>query len=316
MRKILLAGCVLVAGLATARAETLKVASPQKGSWENSAPEWGQRLGYFQQQGLEIELIYTNGGSESQQAVISGSMDMAIGAGILGILGAQSKGAPVTVLSNSYVGTGDSYWYVRTDSPVQSLADASGRTVAFSVPGSSTNLTLLALLKHAGMTGARPTPTGNPVTTLTQVMSGQIDIGYAVTPFLANELDRHEVRLVARGADADEMRDQSVRVAFVNKAVLAARRDAVQRFMVGLRKTLEWMYSDDPRVMQWYAEGAGITPDQARRSRDQFDPQRAVMPGPPQNLALSAQQALDYKYVRAPLTAEQLAGFVDVMDGK
>ena len=280
----------LVVGATPLRAETLRVASPQKGSWENSAPEWGTRLGYFHDVGLDIELIYTNGGAESQQAVISGSMDLGIGAGILGTLGAQAKGAPITIISNSYIGASDSYWYVKTQSPVHSLQDAVGKTIGFSVPGSSTNLTLLALLRTAGVpatgsSGARPVPTGNPVTTLTQVMSNQIDIGWAVTPFLMNELDHNEVRIIARGADAPELRNQSVRVSFVNKAVLQTKREAVRRFMAALRKTLDWMYSDDPRVLQWYAEGAAITPAQARQARDTYDPQSAVMPGPVQNIA-------------------------------
>jgi NitT/TauT family transport system substrate-binding protein len=314
MKHIILAAIVALTA-SVAQAETLRVASPQKGSWENSAPDWGSRLGYFKELGLDLDVIYTNGGAESQQGVISGSIDIAAGAGVLGVLGAQAKGAPLVMISNSYIGTTDSYWYVRADSPIQSLKDATGKTIGFSVPGSSTNLTVLSLLRAAGVKGARPTPTGNPVATLTQVMSGQIDIGWAVTPFLANELDRKEVRIIARGGDAPDLTDQSIRVTIASKQALAEKRDAIRRFMVGMRRTFDWMYSDDPRVVQWYAEGAGVTPAQAKRARDEFDPKSAVMPGPVRRLDVAVQQGLEFHYLRAPLSDAQLASFQDIMDG-
>ena len=71
--------------------------------------------GIFKKHGLELEIIYTNGAGETQQAVISGSVDLGIAAGVMGVLGAYSKGAPVRVIGAETTGANDLYWYVKAD---------------------------------------------------------------------------------------------------------------------------------------------------------------------------------------------------------
>jgi NitT/TauT family transport system substrate-binding protein len=151
---------------------------------------------------------------------------------------------------------------------------------------------------------------------MTQVMSGQVDIGYSVAPFALQELASGQLRLVGRATEAPDLAKQSIRVIFVNSHVLAERRDAMVRFMKALRRTLAWMYSDDPRVIQWYAEGANVPLDVARRARDEFEPQWAVVLGAPTGLDISVRQAVAFKYVKTPPSAEQLASYIDVIDGK
>ncbi len=125
--------------------DKLKLAVSQKGQWDTSMPEFGVREGFFRDEGLELELFYTNGTSETQQAVISGSVDLGIGVGFLGLLAAYTKGAPVRVIASEWTGTSDFFWYAKADSPVRTLADAEGKTIGFSTAGSSSNLVVLAL---------------------------------------------------------------------------------------------------------------------------------------------------------------------------
>ena len=62
----LLAGSVITA---TAQ-DVLKVAVPQRGSWDAGVPELGQRGGIFKKHGLTLEILYTQAGPESIQALI------------------------------------------------------------------------------------------------------------------------------------------------------------------------------------------------------------------------------------------------------
>src|SRR5947199_9367183 len=128
----------LFGGSASAE-DTLKLAVGQRGNWDTSVSEIGQRAGIFKKQGLALELVYTQGAGETQQAVISGSVDLGIAAGVMGVLGAFSKGAPVRVIAAETTGAGDLYWYVRADSPIKTLKDTDGKTLAYSTNGSSTH---------------------------------------------------------------------------------------------------------------------------------------------------------------------------------
>src|SRR5690242_15293446 len=165
---------LLGAAQAASAEDTVKLAVGQRGNWDTSVSEVGQRAGIFKKHGLKLEIVYTNGAGETQQAVISGSVDMGIAAGVMGVLGAYSKGAPVRVMSAETTGAGDLYWYVKADSPIKSLKDADGKTIAYSTNGSSTHGVVKAFVKEYGLK-AKPTAMGGPAANLTAFMSGQVD---------------------------------------------------------------------------------------------------------------------------------------------
>src|SRR5579875_1951606 len=90
---------VLFSLLSGARAEdVVKVAVGAPNNWDSGVPDVGQRAGIFAKHGIKLDILYTNGGGETMQAVISGSVDVGIAAGTAGVLGAFQKGAPVRIL--------------------------------------------------------------------------------------------------------------------------------------------------------------------------------------------------------------------------
>src|ERR1700761_3137133 len=107
--------------------DTLKLAVGQRGNWDTSVSEVGQRAGIFKKHGLTLDIVYTQGAGETQQAVISGSVDLGVAAGVMGVMSAYSKGAPVRVIGAETTGAGDLYWYVKADSPIKSLKDTDGK---------------------------------------------------------------------------------------------------------------------------------------------------------------------------------------------
>src|SRR5262245_58482016 len=141
--RIVRVAALFVALGSQAFAEQLKIASPQRGSWEGAVPELGQQQGIFKKHGLELDILYTAGGGETLQTVISGAVDVGLSAGTLAILGAAQKGAPTRIIGASSTGSRELFWYVVADSPVRSMRDASDRTIAYSTAGSSTNIPVL-----------------------------------------------------------------------------------------------------------------------------------------------------------------------------
>src|SRR5258708_37781031 len=82
-------------------ADLLKVASPQRGSWEGAIPELGQQQGIFRKHGLDLEILYTAGGGETLQAVISGAVNIGPSAGTTGVMSAFSNNAPIRIIGAS-----------------------------------------------------------------------------------------------------------------------------------------------------------------------------------------------------------------------
>ena len=307
---LLLAAVLMAAG---AQAETLKLAVGQKGFWDTSIAAWGERAGFFKQEGLDLDILYTDGGAQTQQAVISGGVQIGIGVGTLGVLAAAVKGAPLRVIAAEWHGASDLFWYVRADSPVRSMRDAAGRSAAFSAAGSSSNLVLLALLDAAG-TQARPTPTGGPGATLTQVMSGQIDIGWSLPPVGLAEEAAGSLRIIARGTDLPALADQTTRVNIANAAWLRGNRAAAVRFARAYNRSLAFAYSD-PQAVAWFAEGMGIAPELAQHVRDSYYPAAAMQPDVMKGLPATLRDMLEQKRVPPGTTAEQLTPAIDLLPG-
>ena len=290
--------------------DTLKLAVGQRGNWDTSVAEVGQRLGIFKKHGLNLEILYTQGGGETQQAVISGSVDVGVAAGVMGVLGAFSKGAPVRVIGAETTGAKDLFWYAKADAPIKSLKDTEGKTIAYSTNGSSTHGIVLALIKQYGLK-AKPVGTGGPAPTLTQVMSGQIDIGWSAPPFGLDQLDSGQIRIVASGDDAAVFKGQTVRLLITNVQTLQTRKPVLERFMRAYRETIDRMYAD-PATLKAYADFVGITEAKARRTRDEFFPKEAIDPDRIVGLDTIVQDAVQLKYTAAPLTREQLAELIQI----
>src|SRR2546430_10911703 len=131
-------GCALPHALA---AETLKIASPIRGSWEGAIPELGKQAGIFQKHGLDLDILYTQGGGETMQVVVAGAVDIGLSAGVLGSLGAYGKGAPVRIIAASSTGSREVFWWVPGKSSAHAMRDiAGGQSIAYSTTGPSSHI--------------------------------------------------------------------------------------------------------------------------------------------------------------------------------
>ncbi|MEA2880149.1 MAG: NitT/TauT family transport system substrate-binding protein [Hyphomicrobiales bacterium] len=312
MTPLRIAALALFALAAPAHAQdALKIAIGQINNWENQAPTLGEDAGIFKKHNLKIEAFGTQGAGETIQAVISGSADLGAGVGVAGVMRAFSRGAPVRVLLPAFTGTGDLYWYVRADSPIKTLKDTTAQhTIAYSTSGSSSNNIVVAFGQELGVK-AKPTATGSPPGTLTQVMTGQIDIGWAAPPFGIKDIKDGKIRIVARGSDIPSLHGQTVRAIIVNADALKTKRDAIMRFVKGYRETVDWMYAD-PKALEMYSEKVKQPVDILRESLAEFHPKSAMQTETMADLDGAVTDAVKLKFLDAPLTKEQLAEFLQI----
>src|SRR5258707_7312726 len=302
---------VWLALLPSAYAEDLlKVAVAQRGQWDTAITELGERSGIFKKRGIAAEILYTQGGPEAHQAVISGSMDIACGGGIESAIGGFSKGAPVRIIGSAMIGWPDTYWFVVANSPIKSLADATGKTISYSQNGSSSHTALLALLDQYKV-DARPVSTGGHPATLTMAMTGQIDIGRGAAPFGLDLVDEGKIRVIARGSEIKARADQTVRICMANAQVLAMRGDAVARFMQGYRDAIDWMYAD-PAALQMYEAFSNVRHELMAKVRDQYFPKPTLWPDEVRGLDLVLSDALKNRFTARPLTPAEVKEMIQI----
>ena len=311
MYKSLALLALLAASTQDAAAETLKVAVAQRGFWNSTFVDVALKQGYFKDAGLDIEILYTEGGASTLTPVIAGSIDIAMTNGTLGVIAAYAKGMPVKIISAEATGAPDAFWYARPESGIKSLADTAGKTVAFSSPGSSTNLILLQLVNQAKV-APKLVATGGAPGTLTQVMSGQIDVGWSVPPFVLQQLAEGRLAIIARGSDVAALAQQTIRVNVANANALREKRDAFVRYIKAISRAIDWAYSD-PGAIDNYAEIAKVPRALAQRTRDEFYPKESLQLAEVKGLDVTLKQALEFKYLTAPMSVADAQGLLDIL---
>src|SRR4030088_2497814 len=298
--------------VASARADDLlRFAVGRRGLGELAIAELGQAAGIFKRHGLELQVVYTSGGGETQQAVISGSVDIGVSAGSLGVLRIYAKGAPVRIIAGEATGTAE-YYFVKADSVVQKdfKAAAPTTTLAYSTNGSGTHITALRFMKQYGF-AAKLVATGSVPATFTQVMSLQVDIGFSTPPFGLDAMEAGKIRMIALANDLASIRTQTVRVTIANAADLARRPETYARFIAAYRATIDWMYAGDAAIPA-FAQYAGISAAMAKTVRDRFYPKSMLQLDEVSGLPELMQDAIAFKYIPQELTRPQLDELVQI----
>jgi NitT/TauT family transport system substrate-binding protein len=309
----LFTGAALMAAMLTtspASADDLvKLTIGQRGNWDTAITHLGDKAGIFKKHGIALEMIYTSGSGETLQPVIAGSVDVGLAVGTLGAMAAYSKGAPVRIIGAQATGAAD-YWYAKNPA-IKTLKDVNGHTIAFSSQGSSTQSVVRAFISEYKL-NVTPQATGNPSATLTAVMTDQVDVGWASPPFGLKEMDEGKIHLVARATDAALVRGQTIRVMVANTEALKNRKEVIDRFMAAYRESIDYMYSNNPQVIADYAEYTKTSLELAKQVRDQFFPKSLIDPDKIIGLDTLVPEAVNLKFIPAPLSKEQLAELIQI----
>jgi NitT/TauT family transport system substrate-binding protein len=313
MRHFIKALCAIVMiGGASQQArsqDVLKVAIPQRGAWDAGVTELGERGGIFKKHGLKLDILFTQAGPESIQAVIGGSIDIATAAGVSAAVGTFAKGAPIRIIGSEMIGAPDLYWYVPTASPIKKVEDFNGKTVAFSLTGSSSHAALLALIAQYKLT-AKPTSTGNIAATITQTMTGQVDVGFGAAPFGLDLVEDGKIRIIATGGEVASLRTRSVRVNLTSANNVKTRPEVLARFNRAYQETVEWMYSD-PAALKHYGDYSNLPEKIVLRVRSLI-PKENLATGKVEGIDEIMADAVAGKFIPAPLTSEQVKELIQI----
>jgi NitT/TauT family transport system substrate-binding protein len=309
----LFTGAALIAAALTASPasadDLVKLTIGQRGNWDTAIAHLGDKAGIFKKHGIALEMIYTSGSGETLQPVIAGSVDVGLAVGTLGAMAAYSKGAPVRIIGAQATGAAD-YWYSKNPA-IKTLKDVNGHTIAFSNQGSSTQSVVRAFISEYKL-DVTPQATGNPSATLTAVMTDQVDVGWASPPFGLKELEEGKIHLVAKATDATLVRGQTIRVMVANTEALKNRKEVIDRFMAAYRESIDYMYSDNPRVIADYAEFTKTPLVVAKQVRDEFFPKSLIDPDKITGLETLVPEAVNLKFIPTPLSKEQLAELIQI----
>jgi len=195
--------------------------------------------GLFKNHGLEVELVYTRGGSAAMQALIGGAVDYAATSLDVALTAYANVGADI----RRFAVTGRLPLFAlvtapRTAGQIQSVKALEGKTVAVSGLGNADHALTLFLLKEAGADAGKVQFATMGVNLLEALRQGQVDAGLVQEPALTL-LSRSGARVLVNAMDlADAQKHLGGTYEFMGVAVRGKEVAQRKSEMVLLTKAL------------------------------------------------------------------------------
>jgi len=200
--------------------------------------------GFFKQHGVDITGILTSaGGGTSVRNMLASDLpfgEVALSAAVAAI----NHGEPLKILFGGVDTVDDILWIAKPGSPLHSFKDLRDKRVAFTSPGSATNMILLMALKAQGMTQAdmHLIAAGDIGANLTAVLTGAVDAGMTGEPVWSE--NQGKVQAVFHTCDVLPCNMmQSVGVTTIAYLNTAAGQQTLAGIYAGRREGVEYIYA-------------------------------------------------------------------------
>jgi NitT/TauT family transport system substrate-binding protein len=155
------------------------------------------QLGYYKDEGLDVELINVTTGSVSETALLSGTAEAAVGA-YEQTIHIQAKGKFVTSIAQISACPQEALLVSSKATDVKTPADLKGKTIGVTGFGSLTHFLSLDLLVRAGLkpSDASFLAVGSGNTFITTMQQARIDAGMTQEPTVSILLDKKQASVL------------------------------------------------------------------------------------------------------------------------
>ena len=238
----LIAVLLTASTMSHAQTPTLKVGLPSL-SMFTIIYHVAQDKGFFEKEGVNVEINHFESGSINIKALIARAVDISdVETGL--ILGAVANGADLRVIGTQGQRL---HFALYTKKDIKSLKDTYGRTFGISGIGGLPHLVALALLERQGLDPSKLEfiAVGGTGARLTALAGGKIDATLGeYSPRIEAEPNLHRLMIIS--PELPLYMAQGI-VAYAD--TLAAKKDAIERFMRGIVKATRWSYDNKAEML-------------------------------------------------------------------
>lgn len=222
---------------------------------------WAEDHGFFDEVGLDVEIVPLQGGPIGVQQVAAGQIDFSFTNTISAAV-AQDSGAPITtVVFGSSLAAGEMGIFVEPDSPIQTMEDLDGRSVGVNTTNNMGDVTFNNLAQEEGIEAA-PEWVEVPFNEMVNgVLSGSIEAGYVPEPFrsAAIQAGLREVVDLASGPH-----DGMPAATFITgKTFMQQNPNTVRAFVDAMYAANRDLLEKEDEFRAWLPEVAGVDEETA-----------------------------------------------------
>lgn len=211
----------------------------------------GIEQGFFEEEGLELEITQAQGGAAIVPSVVSGELDFGF-SNVTSLIVARSQGLPLQIVANANNSTGVrgedfADVLVRGDSDIQDAADLEGRTVGVNTLNNISDTTIRAAIEAQGGDPGNVEFVEIPLPDMPAALDrGEVDAIGSIEPFRTIALQDGARSAVSNYAFPIE--NLTVAVYFTTDDVVAEEPEMVESFRAAIEKSLEYAQDNPDEV--------------------------------------------------------------------
>lgn len=274
-----------------------------------------QEKGFYRENNIDVDAVFTRGGGENVQAVVSGDAQIGLSTGTLAVISAFVKKAPIKIAAAEITGL-DNFWYAQSNTPMRRLEDLAGKKIAYSRPGSSTHMGTLAIvdqIKAKGLKPPEPVSLGGIPEVYTAVRTGQADLGWSVPPFQLDRVEKGELRVVVKGDELTSLKEITPRVHFLNNEFAAKHPEVIRGFFRAQQKALDYMFENRADTAKiWIRRAEMKFPESAVLKTWDYYSRAAMALKPIRGLQTTIEDGIRNKFLTQPLTQAEINALIDL----
>lgn len=230
---------------------------------------------FLEKEGLAVEFVKFADVNGPTRAIVSNAIDVAIGASAAGAFNIAADGLPIKIILGTQLA--EAQFTVLAGSPVKSFADFKGKKIGMSPPGSATHAIATALLENNyGLKPSDYTVVPGTEPRLAQfLIQKDIDAAAIRSTTVAQ---MNEVKLRGLGNFLDEWKKMTkstalpfIGIAIAHNDYLAKNPDGIVKFIVGMRKALEFGSKNKKQVAEILQKAANLPADDAQAYANLWD---------------------------------------------
>ncbi len=229
--------------LALDKVRAVKAASV---AWTFSVLDIGMAEGIFQKYGIDVDISSAGGDAKVQQALASDSVDFGLGSGPS--MAFTAKGAPEIAVAAFAGPPKNISILVGADSPLKTVQDLKGKTVAVTTAGSLTEWLAqqIGIQEGWGQDGVKTAALGTFDASFAALEAHQVDGIVAATEAGYRLEEKHAGRnLIGLEKYAPNF---ITHVIYARKALVSEKPDLVKRFLQGYFATIHFMKTNKDKT--------------------------------------------------------------------
>lgn len=258
---------LLAAALPARAADTVRAVKAASVAWTFTVLDIGMDQGIFQKYGIIVDISSAGGDAKVQQALASDSVDFGLGSGPS--MAFVAKGAPEIAVAAFASAPRNISILVGADSPIKTVKDLKGKTLAVTTTGSLTEWLAqqMSIQEGFGQNGIKTAALGTFEASFAALEAHQVD-GIVAATEAGYRLEEKGSGRILVGMEKYAP-DFITHVIFARKELVKDKPDVVKRFLQGFFATIHFMKTNKAKTVEIGSKVLNMSPAAMGKTYDE-----------------------------------------------